>query len=102
MRYHWLRDRNNRMHLRIYWDKGSNNDADYFTKHHAPNHHRLMRSKYILKNFNVNKNKSGFQSHVRGCVYPRVIRDLSTCNLSPITSSLKSLASVTRLLQSWT
>ena len=94
MRYHWLRDRQNRMHLRVYWDKGSNNDADYFTKHHAPSHHKLMRPRYILKNNFVSKVLTAFQSHVRGCVYPRGTRRLSTCNLVTVTSSLKSLARV--------
>ena len=47
MRYHWLRDRHNQMHLCIYWDKGSNNAADYFPKYHTPSHHRLLRSKNI-------------------------------------------------------
>ena len=94
MRYNWLRDRQNRMHLRVYWDKGSNNDADYFTKHHAPSHHKLMRPRYILKNNFVSKVLTAFQSHVRGCVYPRGTRRLSTCNLVTVTSSLKSLARV--------
>ena len=47
MRFHWLRDRHNRMHLHIYWDKGPNNTADYCTKHHTASHHRLMRSRFI-------------------------------------------------------
>ena len=47
MRYHWLRDRSTQSQLQVYWDHGSNNYADYFTKHHAPLYHRLMRPKYI-------------------------------------------------------
>jgi regulator of sigma D len=35
--------------LRIYWDKGSNNDTEYFTKHHLSKYHLMMHSKYILK-----------------------------------------------------
>ena len=48
MRFNWLRDRSiiQKM-LRIYWAKGSANLADYFTKHHAPSHHRNMRPIYI-------------------------------------------------------
>ena len=53
MRYHWLREAAVRAILNIYWDKGSNNDADYFTKHHPPAHHRLQRSRYILKGFSI-------------------------------------------------
>ena len=53
MRWNWLRDRSLHQQLNIYWDKGINNDADYFTKHHPPAHHRIQRSRYILKNFHV-------------------------------------------------
>ena len=45
MRYHWLRDRQTKQQLRIYWDKGSNNNADYFTKHHPTKYHQLVRQK---------------------------------------------------------
>ena len=44
MRYHWLRDRQTRREFDIYWDKGSNNHADYFTKHHPTKYHQEIRS----------------------------------------------------------
>ena len=47
MRYYWLRDRLAQLQFNFYWDKGSNNYADYHTKHHATKHHRLMRPKYV-------------------------------------------------------
>ena len=47
MRYHWLRDRQTQQQFQIYWEKGINNDADYFTKHHATSHHRAQRAKYV-------------------------------------------------------
>lgn len=47
MRYHWLRDPPRKEQLHIYWEKGSTNEADYFTKHHSPAHHRLIRQRYI-------------------------------------------------------
>ena len=53
MRYHWLRQEKIRKLLNIIWDKGTNNLADYFTKHHPPAHHRIQRYKYILKGFNA-------------------------------------------------
>jgi len=43
MRYHWLRDRQTKQQFRIYWDKGENNYADYFTKHHPTKYHQLIR-----------------------------------------------------------
>ena len=48
MRWNWLRDKTTQEQLRIYWDKGINNQADYFTKHHPPSHHLLMRPQYVL------------------------------------------------------
>ena len=53
MRYHRLKEAAIRTILNISWDKGSNNDADNFTKHHPPAHHRLQLSIYILKDFSV-------------------------------------------------
>ena len=48
IRYNWLRDRSViQKLLDIYWDKGTNNLADYFTKYHAPAHHKAMRPVYI-------------------------------------------------------
>ena len=55
MRYHWLRDKSNINEFRYYWDKGEHNEADYFSKHHPPNHHLKMRPKYILKGHCVKK-----------------------------------------------
>ena len=53
MCFNCLPNRSAHKELNIYWDKGSNNAADYFTKHHSPTHHRTKRSKYILKNHNM-------------------------------------------------
>ena len=43
MRFYWIRDRVRQGHFLISWRKGADNLADYFTKHHLPSHHRLMR-----------------------------------------------------------
>jgi len=48
MRYYWVKDRVKAGQFVNYWRKGSENDADYFTKHHAPSHHRRMRSRYLV------------------------------------------------------
>ncbi len=48
MRWNWLRDKVTHEQLRIYWDKGSNNNADYYTKHHPPSHHLEQRPRYVL------------------------------------------------------
>ena len=39
MQLHWLRDKENHNFFNVFWDKGTNNDADYFTKHHPTVHH---------------------------------------------------------------
>ena len=49
IKYHWMRERGTQKQIRYYWDKGINNEADYFSRHHPPKHHIDMRPKYILK-----------------------------------------------------
>ena len=44
MHLHWLRDKERQKHFSVIWDKGSNNKADYFTKHHPIIHHRRVRN----------------------------------------------------------
>ena len=48
MRYYWLRDRQEQKQFDYYWDKGDNNEADYYTKHHTAKHHRETRNKYVI------------------------------------------------------
>ena len=43
MKYHWIEDRTKIGHLNPYWKWGIHNWADYFTKHHSPAHHKIMR-----------------------------------------------------------
>ena len=45
MRYHGLREKNAKKEFQIFWDKGTNSNADYFTKHH-PTKHQLHVRKY--------------------------------------------------------
>jgi hypothetical protein len=47
MRFYWVRDRVRQGHFLVHWRKGADNLADYFTKHHSPSHHRVMRSTYL-------------------------------------------------------
>ena len=49
MQLHWLRDKPNKEIFNVFWDKGPNNGADYFTKYHPTVHHRRIRidRKYI-------------------------------------------------------
>jgi hypothetical protein len=43
MRFHWLRCRNAQGQFRYYWRPGTQNLADYFTKHHPATHHKSVR-----------------------------------------------------------
>ena len=47
MKWHLLRDKEVLEQLIVYWDKGTNNDTDYFTKYHSPIHHCQMCPRYI-------------------------------------------------------
>jgi hypothetical protein len=49
MRFYWIRDRVKQNQFLIYWSKGCENLADYFTKHHPVSHHRAMRPIYLHK-----------------------------------------------------
>ena len=78
MRWNWLRDKATHRDLKYYWAPGKENDADYYTKHFPPSYHRKIRPKYILKGFNLTTlhpycGALDAPSHVRGCVFPRVI-----------------------------
>ena len=72
MNFHWLTDQKHFNKNHVYWDRGSNNNADYHTKHHAPSHHKIERPKYILKGFNMHKFKSlvckGVLEHIHGTI----------------------------------
>ena len=47
MRYWWLKEKTAQSEFDIFWDKGVNNWADYFTKHFAPSVHLLRRPQYV-------------------------------------------------------
>ena len=43
MRFHWLRCRDAQGQFWYYWRPGTQNLADYFTKHHPATHHKSVR-----------------------------------------------------------
>jgi hypothetical protein len=49
MRFYWILDRIKQGQFIIHWRAGKDNLADYFTKHHSPAHHKLVRSRYLLE-----------------------------------------------------
>ena len=44
MRFYWLRDRVKQHQFYVHWKRGTHNIADYYTKHHSPSHHKIMRN----------------------------------------------------------
>jgi hypothetical protein len=49
MRFYWVKDRVAQGQYTVHWRKGTYNLADYFTKHHSPSHHCLIRSGYLVE-----------------------------------------------------
>lgn len=47
MRFYWIRDRVRKGQFYIYWRKGADNKADYFTKHHPVQHVKSKRYEYL-------------------------------------------------------
>ena len=43
MKYHWLRDKDTQKMIKVIWDRGENNLADLYTKHHLIKYHRDFR-----------------------------------------------------------
>jgi hypothetical protein len=53
MRFHWLRDHEQRKQFQIYWRPGGANLADYWTKHHAPTQHVNVQAEFLTKVKNI-------------------------------------------------
>ena len=76
MRYHWLEYRTKMGHLNPYWEKGINNWADYFTKHHLSAYHKIMRYKYLQKVHTIMKK---FLSNHAICFVPQATQCVKVC-----------------------
>ena len=87
MRFYWVRDRVRQNQFVIYWQAGADNIADYFTKHHAPSHHRRMRSRYLHtenESHTINNNISiPSIGTVRGCIDMQNITEITHSTESP-------------------
>ena len=49
MRFYWIKCRVRQGQFHVTWRPGTENLADYFTKHHSPSHHRRVRATYLLE-----------------------------------------------------
>ena len=47
MRFYWIKDRIEQGQFRVFWRPGPENLGDYHSKHHPPEHHIAVRSKYL-------------------------------------------------------
>ena len=47
MRFYWVRDKLKQKHFEVFWKPGVSNLRYYFTKHHSPEHHKVMRPIYL-------------------------------------------------------
>ena len=59
MRFYWLHDRVRQGQFYVHWKKGTENLADYATKHHPTKHHVAVRSQYV-SNAMMNKSKTSY------------------------------------------
>jgi len=75
MRLHWLCDREAQRQFRFYWRPGGKNLADYWTKHHAPTHHKNVRGEFLTSRVNLRRETA---SHCHGMTAARV------CQTSPM------------------
>ena len=77
MRFNWSRDKELHKTIKIFWRKGTENEADYSTKHFPPDYQKKMRERYFLtenlKTCNhIFKLKHGLQGCVKGMIsHPR-------------------------------
>ena len=75
MRYHWLRDRQTQNQFQFYWQPSKDNNADYFTKHHATTHHQHIRNQYVKDKLNflsqcINNIQNQLRPHHSGISEP--------------------------------
>jgi hypothetical protein len=68
MRFYWIKDRVKQGQFNVYWGPHYQNWADYFTKHHFPEHHKRMREIYIHAKEQPINRKGIRDSALRGCV----------------------------------
>jgi hypothetical protein len=67
MLFYCIKDRVKQGQFNLYWGPGFQNLADYFTKHHSPAHHKIMRDIYIHADKQPINQKGILDSALRGC-----------------------------------
>lgn len=67
MRFYWICNCIQQGQFLVYWQPGTENIADYFTKHHGTAHHRLMRPVFLVLQANYVTTSSAI---LQGCINP--------------------------------
>ena len=86
MHFHWICFHIKQSLFRLYWQKGTENLADYFTKHFPPKHHRQIRYIYLQRaNSQISSQR---KTQVRECVpstaSQAIIHSLLTAQARPL------------------
>ena len=63
-----MKDKITQKEYNLYWERGKDNWADYYTKHFPPAHHKMMRKKFLVAN------AIKLLIDMRGCVAPQDAR----------------------------
>jgi hypothetical protein len=85
MRFYWIRDRVQQGQFIIYWRPGTENLADYYTKHHPASHHRQIRETYLQPSTHGSKYALDNEpSALQGCIktHPARHANLTTTHLA--------------------
>ena len=68
MIYHWLEDRIFQKHIQLIWKQVIYNWSNYFTKHHPPEYHQLMRPKYLVNCLSHSPFLYRLHHYLQGCI----------------------------------
>ena len=69
MNIYWAKDIIKRKQFFLFWDRETNNKADYFTKHFPPKYHKQILPTYLHRP--SNHLMCSIRALVQGCVNPR-------------------------------
>jgi hypothetical protein len=78
MHFHWLKFRNAKGQFCYYWRPGTQNLADYFTKHHPTSHHKSVRPTTLTPANDPEYTKLFETSTIPGTFEPQIKTTAST------------------------
>jgi hypothetical protein len=63
MQFYWVHNQQQQGHFNIFWAPGSDNLANYFTKHFLARHHQAMHPIYVHSNDHITACKCALSPH---------------------------------------